>query len=143
MNPQSETHPPPQAVSPSSSSEYPKSSLGRYKSRFQPILWSLVVVSLILMVLGIIFVAHQYFVGFGGQGFLKVRGEEQNQIDDYVDSLLLPLRQRVILNADDDQWRRSPQYNVPFYACGDQQNSCAAYDQPVSTAYFRRGQISC
>jgi hypothetical protein len=87
------------------------------------------------MIIGIIFVAHSYFHSWGGQGFLRARGEVLNV--NHRDRPLshLPLRQMVVpvkkihgLKHAGVQRSRSI---LPFYLCGDQQNSCEAYSRPV------------
>jgi hypothetical protein len=85
----------------------------------------------LIMTLGLLFVAHQYYIGFGGQGWLKSREELQKQNEVYQNHLFLPLRKQEVWNAGSE--RRSPQNDVPYYACGDQQNSCQTYNQPVSS----------
>ncbi|PMD65993.1 uncharacterized protein K444DRAFT_701475 [Hyaloscypha bicolor E] len=80
------------------------------------------------MAICLLFVAHQYYREFGGQGWLKVRDESQEQDKFYADTLFLPLRRQEVWKVDPQ--RRSPQHNVPYYVCGDQQSSCETYEQP-------------
>jgi hypothetical protein len=131
MNQQSD-HPPPRVISPRSSSKSGSSSFCENVSRHRYLLYFLIGVAALLMALGIIFVAHRYYQDFGGQGWLKVRDESQDQAQLYADNVFLPLRKMEVGSADSTQWRRSPQNNVPFYECGDQENSCETYNQPVS-----------
>jgi hypothetical protein len=85
----------------------------------------------LIMALGLLFVAHQYYIEFGGQGWLKGREERRKQNEIYANHLFLPLRKQEVWTAGSG--RRSPQNDVPYYACGDQQNSCQTYNQPVSS----------
>ncbi|KUJ18368.1 uncharacterized protein LY89DRAFT_781430 [Mollisia scopiformis] len=82
------------------------------------------------MVIGIVFTAHQYYHDFGGQGWLKARTDEQNgkTSDDPV-QLYLPIRQIQVFK-NPAVWERQAGDNVPFYTCGDQQNSCESFKQP-------------
>ena len=84
------------------------------------------------MAIGIIFTAHHYFHTLGGQGFLKTRSQEQQRVHFSTMVLHRPLRkvQQINLHKAHVWWKRSAK-GVPFYACGDQQNSCEAYLQPV------------
>lgn len=92
----------------------------------------------LVMILGVIFVAHKYYHDFGGQGFLKYRGSgyfEQRE-GDYANKLYLPLRKVETWDLEHVVWgKRSPERNVPFYQCGDQMNSCEEYYQPVSGVF--------
>jgi hypothetical protein len=89
------------------------------------------------MAVGVLFVAHKYYQDFGGQGWLKVRDEFQEQDERDVVNLFLPSRKEEIWDAGIAQGkRRSPQNEVPFYECGDQQNSCEAFSQPVSQIFW-------
>jgi hypothetical protein len=100
--------------------------------RGRSILGLLAFVILIVMTIGVIFAAHSYYVQFGGQGFLKVRHEQLNDLAE----VYLPLRD--IQQYEEGSllpylpWnKRFPQVEIPYYTCGDQQNSCEAYAQPV------------
>jgi hypothetical protein len=103
----------------------------------------LATIILLIMAISIVFVAHSYYHQFGGQGFLKARGEEYFGDSD-PPRLYLPLRKvQATLNArrdDNDSlltylpWNiraLGPGSNVPFYTCGDQTNSCETFDQPA------------
>lgn len=84
---------------------------------------------LLLMCATIIITAHVYFHEFGGQGWLKIK-EGGATLTVETPMVYLPLRK--IATVSDIAGRRSPM-EVPYYACGDQQQSCEAYNQPVST----------
>lgn len=71
--------------------------------------------------------SYSYYHEDGGQGWLELRAEFKSPVH-------LPLR-KVDVCKDDDSifgWSRRATEGVPFYACGDQQSSCEAYNQPVS-----------
>lgn len=110
-------------------------------------------VVVIIMVISVIFVAHHFYQGFGGQGFLKIRTEEKAGNNIHETRMYLPLRvnsSRSSLETPSSSAKRSPG-NVPFYTCGDQQVSCEKYGQPVSysstkylpEAYLTRLQNIC
>ena len=88
------------------------------------------VLLLLVMCLGIVFAAHHYYIEFGGQGFLRTR-DQYATLDFDAPKLFLPLR-KVAKLGQDGRWSRSLM-EVPYYACGDQQSSCEAYNQPVSS----------
>ncbi len=94
----------------------------------------LAVLILVGMLIGIIFAAHQYFVDFGGQGFLRSRSARQSTLSVAVlPHLFLPVRKTQASIESHVWWKwYKRQSNVPYYTCGDQLNSCEAYDQPVS-----------
>lgn len=91
------------------------------------------IILLLVMCFGIVFAAHHYYVSFGGQGFLKARDQYATSEFD-APKVYLPLR-KVATFGEDSSWSRSPM-EVPYYACGDQQASCEAYNQPVSPPIF-------
>lgn len=74
------------------------------------------------MVISIIFVAHKFYVELGGQGFLKAREEPFGLASP---TIFLPQRQTRL----EKQVRGA---NVPYYACGDQLDSCLRFEKPVS-----------
>jgi hypothetical protein len=106
------------------------SELHRYVSKRRWWLISGAFIVLVVMIIGIVFAAHKHFVDFGGQGFLKARIVEREVMPHESHVLFLPLRQISLHNSAIPN--RSPK-NVPYYACGDQQHSCEAYNQPVSS----------
>ena len=80
-----------------------------------------------------------YYHEWGGQGWLKSRAQTQNLKAADVQEVYLPLR-KVEIRKDDTlrfEWNRGSMGSVPFYVCGDQQSSCEAYNQPVSTPPVR------
>jgi hypothetical protein len=102
----------------------------------------LVVLSVMIVVgtvIGIIFVAHYYFNFWGGHGFLKARKLVPGRRSDERPQSCLPLRSiwqpigeiNDIHGFDHSGVKRSPS-TLPFYPCGDQQNSCEAYSQVVN-----------
>ena len=129
MNPQSTPQPPQPGFTRTSSSSRTSSFRDGF-SRYRWVIYCLAGVVILVMALCLLFVAHQYYREFGGQGWLKVRDESQEQDEFYADTLFLPLRKQEVWKVDSQ--RRSPQHNVPFYVCGDQQSSCETYEQPVS-----------
>ncbi len=136
MNPQFQRPSPQQILSPSSSRSR-TSTFRENVSRHQPLLCFLAGLAILLMAVGVLFVAHKYYQDFGGQGWLKVRDEFQEQDERDVVNLFLPSRKEEIWDAGIAQGkRRSPQNEVPFYECGDQQNSCEAFSQPVSQIFW-------
>ncbi|TVY91280.1 hypothetical protein LAWI1_G002200 [Lachnellula willkommii] len=103
----------------------------RYSRNRRYWLSALAVLFLAVMVIGIVFVAHQYYHDMGGQGFLKTR-----RLGSPAD-VCLPLRKIEIRDGRDESlsvssagYNRRSGEDVPFYACGDQQNSCEAFGQP-------------
>jgi len=128
MNPQDS----PQALQSSrsrSSSRSRAESIRYHASQYKWLICFLAGMVLIIMAIGLLFVAHQYYLEFGGQGWLKVRDENQEQEVVLADNLFLPLKNQKRWTTD--LHHRSPQNDVPFYQCGDQENSCEIYNQPV------------
>jgi hypothetical protein len=134
MSQQSNPQPPPQRMLSPSSSRSHTSTFRDGFPRHQWLLYSLGGLIILIMAIGLLFVAHQYYLEFGGQGWLKARKESQGQNEIFADNLFLPLRKQEIWSLH--KRRRSPQNDVAYYECGDQQNSCETYNQPV-------GRISC
>jgi hypothetical protein len=93
------------------------------------------VLMIIVMAIGIVFVAQRAYHDLGGQGFLTSREESDNSNSVPAPDIYLPLRMvendLKELHLRLGFGKRSPG-DVPFYACGDQQQSCGAYNQPVS-----------
>jgi len=92
------------------------------------------VLMIIVMAIGIVFVAQRAYHDLGGQGFLKSREGSGNSNAPALD-IYLPLR--MVENDLKELYIRMgfskrSLGDVPFYACGDQQQSCGAYNQPVS-----------
>lgn len=63
----------------------------------------------------------------GGQGFLKRDEVIMGEVGDGGRELYEPYRQVL---EERSLFRRG---NIPFYTCGDQQHSCEAYNQSVSS----------
>jgi hypothetical protein len=132
MEPQTTHLKPPTTSSPlrssSSGSKFPRFS----KRRTTLLLLAIIVI--VLMVVGIVFVAHRYYVQFGGQGWLKKRTTEPDIAEPILPHPYLPMRQVAGFPEVTIPWGltdRAPG-NVPFYTCGDQQESCEEFSQPVS-----------
>ena len=121
-----------------------RSKFRDYVSCRRFVLGCLALVVLVVMVIGVVFVAHQYYHDFGGQGFLKSRGPDTELDTDTDVFIYLPLRSVEAWSGRERSWKgqRSPE-DIPFYTCGDQQNSCEAFNQPdiccpVSMTCYRR-----
>ncbi|KAI9643899.1 hypothetical protein NHQ30_007250 [Ciborinia camelliae] len=85
------------------------------------------------MIIGIVFSAHVYYHDMGGQGWLKLKQrnlEGNDQVQNFS-QVCLPSRQLGPYNSVFALSSRTPA-TVPYYTCGDQQNSCEAYAHPVS-----------
>ncbi|KAF8858914.1 hypothetical protein BDZ45DRAFT_590465 [Acephala macrosclerotiorum] len=126
----------PQTISsqPSSSSRLSdfKEIVSRRRTRYW--LGGLAIVVIIAMVIGLIFTAHQYYHDFGGQGWLKARTQQRDRNSTDMPQLYLPLRPIQIFREQSLSERQAgnPYYaNVPFFTCGDQENSCQAFGQPA------------
>lgn len=124
---------PPATSLPSLSSEEHHMRWNRYSRHRRYWLSALAVLFVAVMVIGIVFVAHKYYHDMGGQGFLKTR-----RVGSPAD-VCLPLRKTEIrdghgesISASSAGYSRRSGEDVPFFACGDQQNSCEAFGQPVS-----------
>lgn len=125
--------PPSPESPPYQSFQSPSKSFREYASRRRAWLCGAAVVLLLLMCVGIVVAAHHYYVAFGGQGYLKARDTDATwEVD--APKVYLPLRKAARFSEDGRRIRRSPM-EVPYYACGDQQSSCEAYNQPVSTLH--------
>ena len=119
----------PQGTHSPSSSRSRASNIRYHASQYKWLIFFLAGMIIIIMAIGLLFVAHQYYLEFGGQGWLKVRDENLEQRHVFAHNLFLPLKRQ-------ERWtttvrHRSPQNEVPFYQCGDQENSCETYNQPV------------
>ena len=128
MNPQ-DSPPAPQGTHSPSSSGSRASNFRYHASQYKWLICLLAGIVLVIMAIGLLFVAHQYYLEFGGQGWLKVRDENQEQKVVFADNLFLPLKKHERWNID--LGSRLPQNDVPYYQCGDQENSCETYNQPV------------
>lgn len=133
--------PPPTTSFPSSSSSDRRSRLRQYASRRRYWLSALAIVFIAVMVVGIIVVAHHYYHDMGGQGYLKRAAvPRRSSTKTHTPNVYLPLR-KVEVRDDGESLlvygvgyiKRSGQ-DVPFWACGDQQHSCAKFNHPVSHA---------
>jgi len=126
---------------------FPSPSGSARDTRLRKRCWlsALAVLFVIIMAVGIVFVAHKAYHDMGGQGFLKIRRGLLNLVEEDVPEIYLPLR-KVKRGTDEESLlvygvghiKRSPD-NVPFYACGDQQHNCEAFGQPVSMTVVCRG----
>lgn len=114
-----------------SSSSSRVSAVKRYMLRRSCWLGTLCGVVVVVMIIGIVFTAHQYYHDMGGQGWLKTRTQHRNGIPTSKAQVYLPMRQVQILRQP-SVWERQSGDNVPYYTCGDQQNSCESFHQPVS-----------
>lgn len=86
----------------------------------------------IIMIIGIVCSAHVYYHDMGGQGWLKKRRSQErfDQVQRFSE-VCLPSRPLEPYNSMLALSPRMPAA-VPWYTCGDQQNSCEAYAHPVS-----------
>jgi hypothetical protein len=120
------------------------SSLSEHVFRRRYILSVLATIVLVIMVMSVVFVAHAYFHQFGGQGFLK--RDEVYIRNIQPPRLFLPLR-KVEWKWNDRKdkekslliylpWnKRHAGSEIPYYTCGDQEESCETFGQPVG-AHF-------
>jgi hypothetical protein len=122
---------------PYQSFQSPTKSFRQYASRRRAWLCAAAVILLLLMCAGIVVAAHHYYVMFGGQGYLKIRSDEATSEVD-APRVYLPSR-KVATFSEDGGWNKRSPMEVPYYACGDQQNSCEAYNQPVCSLRPRLG----
>lgn len=127
---------PPQTTPSQSSSSSRLFRLKEYMLRRRCWLLALSVVVVIAMIVGIVFAAHQYYREFGGQGWLKTRTQHPDGPSIDTTQLYLPNRQIQMLKKP-SFWERLAGDNIPYYTCGDQQNSCESLGQPVSAQYMR------
>ena len=133
MHPQRDPlpHPhPPQSVS-FESKVSSKRSFREYVPRCRRWLCAIAILLALVMCLGIILVAHHYYVSFGGQGYLKFRNLEAALRHDGRQTYL-PMRKVHVASGEDVGSTRRSAMEVQYYACGDQQSSCEAYNRPVS-----------
>jgi hypothetical protein len=92
---------------------------------------------------GIVFVANHYYVEMGGQGSIlgnlfgvkprslqSTPNEPRNEI--YLHVRPAWTTRNDTTDQESTKWSHS---SFPFYTCGDQQNSCAAYNEPVCDLY--------
>lgn len=120
-----------------SQSSYWWSSLYQRERRLcRYVVVTLSVMIIIGMIIGLIFVTHYYFNIWGSQGYLKVRRLVPDLRSDEGPRSCLPLQSLAqptdeIHGFDYSGVKRSPSI-IPFYSCGDQQNSCEAFYQAVS-----------
>lgn len=103
-----------------------------FLSRRYILLGSAIVV-ILLMCTGVIFAAHSYYHQWGGQGFLRARDQDLQEI---TPNVFLPMKKIGVYEDGSllsylPPFKRDPQMDIPYYACGDQQNSCEAFQQPV------------
>jgi hypothetical protein len=101
------------------------------------ILVILSITTIIGMLIGFVFVAHYYYHILGGQGFLRARQVDLIFNDDEMSQSCMPLRTmaqstNAVYEFGYSRAKRRPSI-IPFYPCGDQQNSCEAYQQAVSS----------
>ncbi|KAF7947007.1 uncharacterized protein EAE97_004256 [Botrytis byssoidea] len=83
------------------------------------------------MIIGFVCSAHVYYHEMGGQGWLKLKRRSQEQFDQVqsFSEVCLPSRQLKNHSSMFALSLRMPA-TVPWYTCGDQQNSCEAYAHP-------------
>lgn len=122
----------PRQTTPSRSSSSSRlSELKEYMLRRGCWLGTLCVVVIVVMTIGVVFTAHQYYHDFGGQGWLKSRTQHREGNSNDKAQLYLPMRQ-IQMFRKPAFWERQEGDDIPFYTCGDQRNSCASFNQPVS-----------
>lgn len=88
------------------------------------------VVVLIGVIVGVVLTSHYYFHLFGGQGYMRRRRRWPDSDNVCLASkadLFLPMRPTSRITYAPNRAERT----VPFDGCGDQMNSCEAFDQPV------------
>lgn len=134
--PETVSRPSQEAGCPQSSSKSSRisSEIREYVSRRRYWLSVGAVLLVLVICLGIVFAAHHYYISFGGQGFLKARVQYETSQLDVVDAAKVHLPFRKVAGTDkynSSGWARRSPMEVPYYACGDQQASCEAYNQPV------------
>jgi hypothetical protein len=136
----------PRQTTPSRSSSSSRlSELKEYMLRRGCWLGTLCVVVIVVMTIGVVFTAHQYYHDFGGQGWLKSRTQHREGNTTDKAQLYLPMRQ-IQMFRKPAFWERQEGDDIPFYTCGDQRNSCASFNQPVSLLLLYRlghGQLTC
>lgn len=85
----------------------------------------------LIIIIGIVCSAHVYYHDMGGQGWLKLKQRSQEQFEGVqsTSQVCLPMRP---LGPYNTVFGLSPRKAapVPWYTCGDQQNSCEAYAHP-------------
>jgi hypothetical protein len=98
----------------------------------------LALLMVIIIIIGLLATAHTYYHEMRGFGWLKSKRErvEHTYLGDSIlePQICLPSRRLALENGSISPPHitgRSPA-NVPYYTCGDQQNSCEAYGHPVS-----------
>lgn len=123
---------PKQTTSSQASSSSRLSDFKNYVSRRRCCLGSLCVLVIAGMIIGIMFAAHKAYHDFGGQGWLKARTQNHDVADNT--QLYLPMRPIQIFKKR-SFWERTMRGDVPYYTCGDQQNSCESFGQPVSWCF--------
>jgi hypothetical protein len=110
---------------------------GRRRGRV--LLVVLAVAVIIGMIIGLIFVAHHYYHMWGGQGFLKARSNILDPQNTEILYSVLPLRQVAKATQElygfDHSGVKKSRSILPFYPCGDQQQSCEAYSRPVRVPF--------
>lgn len=115
--------------SPSSASSWSKyaSSMKAYVRRRRLWLSTLAVIVIIGMIIGIVLTTHYWVHVFGGQNFLSRRWPDRDNPETMPTHLFLPMRRISRSRVGSNRVERT----IPFYVCGDQANSCEAYNQSV------------
>lgn len=93
-----------------------------YISRRRAWLLCIGLVCCVITVCGILFTVHLYYVEDGGAGWIK-----RSAVIDEDRTAFLPMRKIERTHLTE----RSPGF-VPYFECGDQLQSCQAFNQPVS-----------
>ena len=134
MNSQAEQSNSPPYKASRSPSATSSSIIRKYVSKRRYCLAALACIMVVVMAIGIVFAAHHYYHAFGGEGFLRRRDQIKKWATLEEPKLHLPLRKVEIASvyavARFQAMKRTPM-EVPFYICGDQQNSCEEFNQPV------------
>jgi len=81
------------------------------------------------MIGGILVAVHVAYQRFGGQGWLKARDLEVTMDALEVPDVFLPMRR--VPSGHVTVIGKKSLGPIPYYHCGDQMQSCEAYDQPV------------
>ncbi|KAH8687865.1 hypothetical protein BGZ60DRAFT_522504 [Tricladium varicosporioides] len=113
------------------------SEFREYMSRRRLWLTGLALFFCSIVVGGIVLTIHIYYEHLPSD-FFKSDYDRTEGLAQEALAVFLPLRK---IEIRDHNWAKRVLGNIPFYACGDQQQSCAAFDQPniccpVGTACF-------
>ena len=78
---------------------------------------------------GIVYTCHIHYVANGGVGWIKLARVVRQSEDIESMNTFLPMRKVKVLGDNSITERFSGV--IPYYICGDQLQSCAAFRQPV------------